>query len=77
MGIQLQIENSPMVEMGAYSSLITSSIVGRVQILPEQILVVEDEEKRKSMIEKGLERASNFSWDKTVLETLKSIGVDL
>ncbi|MBQ8212281.1 MAG: glycosyltransferase [Treponema sp.] len=40
-------------------------------------LVVEDEEKRKSMIEKGLERASNFSWDKTVLETLKSIGVDL
>lgn len=42
MGIQLPIENSPMVEMGAYSSLITSSIVGKVQILPEQILVVED-----------------------------------
>jgi len=42
MGIQLPVENSPMVEMGAYSSLITSSIVGRVQILPEQILVVED-----------------------------------
>lgn len=41
-GIQLPVENSPMVEMGAYSSLITSSIVGRVQILPEQILVVED-----------------------------------
>jgi len=42
MGIKLSTENSPMVEMGAYSSLITSSIVGRVQILPEQILVVED-----------------------------------
>lgn len=42
MGIKLSSENSPMVEMGAYSSLITSSIVGRVQILPEQILVVED-----------------------------------
>lgn len=42
MGIKLSMENSPMVEMGAYSSLITSSIVGRVQILPEQILVVED-----------------------------------
>ena len=42
MGIELSVENSPMVEMGAYSSLITSSIVGRVQILPEQILVVED-----------------------------------
>ena len=42
MGIQLPQHNSPIVEMGAYSSLITSSIVGRVQILPEQILVVED-----------------------------------
>lgn len=42
MGIQLPIENSPMVEMGAYSSLITSSIVGRVQIFPEQILVLQD-----------------------------------
>ena len=42
MGIQLPIENSPIVEMGAYSSLITSSIIGRVQILPEQILVLQD-----------------------------------
>lgn len=42
MGIQLPQKNSPIVEMGAYSSLITSSIVGRVQILPEQILVVKD-----------------------------------
>lgn len=42
MGIDLPKDNSPIVEMGAYSSLITSSIVGKVKILPEQILVVED-----------------------------------
>lgn len=42
MGIKLSEDNSPIVEMGAYSSLITSSIVGRVQILPEQILVLRD-----------------------------------
>ena len=42
MGIELPYENSPIVEMGAYSSLITSSIVGKVQILPEQILVLND-----------------------------------
>ena len=42
MGIQLPEDNSPIVEMGAYSSLVTSSIVGKVQILPEQILVVND-----------------------------------
>lgn len=42
MGIELPKENSPIVEIGAYSSLITSSIVGRIQILPENILVVRD-----------------------------------
>ena len=42
MGIKLPYKNSPMVEMGAYSSLITSSIVGKVQILPEEILVLND-----------------------------------
>lgn len=42
MGIQLQEENSPIIEIGAYSSLITSSIVDKVQILPEQILVLKD-----------------------------------
>jgi hypothetical protein len=42
MGIKLPKENSPIVEIGAYSSLITSSIVGKVQILPEQILVLKD-----------------------------------
>lgn len=44
MGIRLPKKNAPIVEMGAYSSLITSSIIGRVKILPEQILVVDDVE---------------------------------
>lgn len=42
MGIKLPKKNAPIVEVGAYSSLITSSIIGRVQILPEQILIVND-----------------------------------
>ena len=42
MGIELPKEHAPIVEMGAYSSLITSSIVDRIQILPEQILILKD-----------------------------------
>ena len=42
MGIKLPEQNSPIVEMGAYSSLITSSIEDKIQILPEQILVLKD-----------------------------------
>ena len=42
MGIKLPIERAPIVEMGAYSSLITSSIIGRVKILPEEILILKD-----------------------------------
>lgn len=42
MGIQLPQHNSPIVEMGAYSSLITSSIVGTVKINPKNILVMKD-----------------------------------
>jgi len=42
MGITLPTENSPIVEMGAYSSLVTSSIVDKIQIRPENILVLED-----------------------------------
>lgn len=44
MGIKLPATNSPIVEMGAYSSLITSSIIDRIKILPEQILVLKDVE---------------------------------
>ena len=42
MGIKLPYHNSPIVEMGAYSSLITSSIVDTIKIDPDQILVVKD-----------------------------------
>ena len=42
MGITLPKERAPIVEMGAYSSLITSSIVDRIKILPEQILILKD-----------------------------------
>lgn len=42
MGIKLPEENSPIVEMGAYASLITSSIVGRIKINPKNILVLND-----------------------------------
>lgn len=44
MGIHLPKKNAPIVEMGAYSSLITSSIIGKVKIKPEQILVIDDVE---------------------------------
>lgn len=42
MGIELPDENSPIVEIGAYSSLVTSTIVGKVQIKPEEILIIPD-----------------------------------
>lgn len=42
MGIKPPVEKAPIVELGAYSSLITSSIEGRVKILPNQILCLKD-----------------------------------
>lgn len=42
MGIKLPKKNSPIVEIGAYQSLITSSIEGKVTIPPENILVLKD-----------------------------------
>lgn len=42
MGITLPYHNAPIVEVGAYSSLITSSIVGKVEINPRNILVLKD-----------------------------------
>ena len=44
MGIKLPDENTPIVEMGAYSSLSASSIVDRVQIKPHEILILKDVE---------------------------------
>lgn len=42
MGIEMPFENAPIVEIGAYSSLTTSSIVGRIQIDPKRILILKD-----------------------------------
>lgn len=42
MGLKLSKKNAPIVEIGAYSSLITSTIVGKVQIKPEEILILKD-----------------------------------
>ena len=42
MGIKLQKKNAPIVEIGAYSSLITSSIIDKIKIMPNEILVVKD-----------------------------------
>ena len=42
MGIKLPKKNAPIVEIGAYSSLITSSIEGRIKIDPSEILVIKD-----------------------------------
>lgn len=42
MGLSLPKENAPIVEIGAYSSLITSTIVGRIQINPQDILILND-----------------------------------
>jgi len=42
MGLELPEENAPIVEMEAYSSLITSSIVGRIHLDPSEILVIPD-----------------------------------
>ena len=42
MGIKLPEENAPIVEIGAYSSLITSTIVDRIVIDPDSILVIKD-----------------------------------
>lgn len=42
MGIRIPKKNSPIVEIGAYQSLITSSIEGKVIIPPEDILILKD-----------------------------------
>lgn len=42
MGIKLPKRNAPIVEIGAYSSLITSTIEGRVGIDPSNVLILED-----------------------------------
>lgn len=42
MGIKLPKENAPIVEIGAYASLVTSGIEATIEINPKDILVLED-----------------------------------
>lgn len=42
MGIKLQKNNAPIVEIGAYAPLISSTIVGKVKINPKNILILKD-----------------------------------
>ncbi len=42
MGIELPEHNAPIVEIGAYSSLVGSGIVNRIKIAPKNILVLKD-----------------------------------
>lgn len=42
MGIKLPRKNAPIVEIGAYSSLITSTIERRIHIDPDEILIIKD-----------------------------------
>jgi len=42
MGYKLPKENAPLVEIGAYSSLVASNLVGKIKINPRNILIVED-----------------------------------
>lgn len=60
MGIKLPYHNSPIIEMGAYSSLITSAIVGRVRINPKNILVLNDVE---SLFETNVVSIENEEYD--------------
>ena len=42
MGIKINYENAPIVEIGAYSSLVTSTIIDKIEINPENILILND-----------------------------------
>ena len=42
MGLKLPKHNAPIVEIGAYSSLVTSTIINKIQINPKDILILKD-----------------------------------
>lgn len=42
MGLRLPKKNAPIVEIGAYSSLVTSTIEDKIKIEPENILILKD-----------------------------------
>lgn len=56
-GIELPKYNSPIVEASAYVSLIASTIVGRVRIEPESILILKDVDSffRREVISIGID----------------------
>lgn len=57
MGIELPKHNSPIVEASAYVSLIASTIVGRVKIEPENILILNDVESffKREVVSVGID----------------------
>lgn len=58
MGIKLPKCNSPIVEASAYVSLIASTIIGRIQIEPENILVLKDIDSffRREVVSIGIDK---------------------
>lgn len=46
MGIKLSDENPKLVEIGAYAPLISSTIIGKIQIEPQNILILRDVERQ-------------------------------
>ena len=42
MGIKIPKKNAPIVELGAYSSLVSSTIVDKIQINPDDVLILKD-----------------------------------
>ena len=42
MGIRLPYANAPIVEVSAYAPLVASSIINRIKIIPENILIIKD-----------------------------------
>lgn len=42
MGMELPLDNAKIVEMGAYSSLVSSTIIGKIKIPVEDVLIVQD-----------------------------------
>lgn len=42
MGLKLPKKNAPIVEIGAYSSLVASTIVDKIQINPDDVLILKD-----------------------------------
>lgn len=57
MGLKMQKHNAPIVEASAYVSLIASTIVGRMRIEPENILILKDVDSffRREVVSIGID----------------------